>query len=85
MINLATVTSASEVFTVYLREDNSVGGIGYAPNLDMSIFMQVTYQVVPEGRPFIVMWRADVPDDYETNPAFQPDWENPDGYGGTPQ
>lgn len=86
MINLATVSSAGDVFTVFLRESGTeVGGVGYAPNLDMSIFMQATYQAVPLGRPFFVMWRAEVPFDYETDPAFLGlDWDNPDGYGGTP-
>lgn len=84
MIDMTGYDSA-DIFTVWQRENGSTGGVGYASGFSTistpSIY-QITCQAVPEGRPFIYMFREDVPFDYEENPDFTPDWEHPDGYGG---
>lgn len=74
-------TSPADIFTVFLRDD-FIGGVAYGANLPQSMIWSVTCRSVPDGCPFVMMYRADVPPDYDTNPDFAPDWDNPDGYGG---
>lgn len=81
MIDYANIPPA-DLFTVWRKDDGTPGGLAYSADLPNSMVWQVTCQVLPVAHPFIIMLRADVPQDYETNPDFQPDWDNCDGYGG---
>ena len=74
--------SAGDLFTVWRKDSGTPGGLAYAPDLLNSEILQVTCQAVPAGHPFIIMLRTDVPQDYDINPDFQPDWDHCDGYGG---
>lgn len=84
MIDMSLVTSPQQVFTVWRREDGSTGGLAYTDELPISMILQVTDQVIPLGLPYIIMWRVNVPQDYEDNVEFIAtlDWNNPDGLGG---
>lgn len=96
MINFDNINKADELYTVFLKETatqttdengdiitSHLGGVGYWSGLPKHLIMPVTFQVVPIGRPFLVMLRQDVPNDYDTNMTFinSLDFSNADGIG----
>jgi len=96
MIDLEKIDNAGEIFTIFLKETatqttdsdgniitSHLGGVGYWAGLPKHLIMPVTFQVVPVGRPFIMMLRQDIPDDYDTNMTFvnSLDFSNADGVG----